>query len=97
MRGDANSAARREGELTHPAQRGLAVAALVLLGTTLATGAATSPFVLPLGIFLVLIVRYIDNPAAWFAPFAAASAVVIVEAWTGGGFLRALLGGVASG
>lgn len=93
MRGDANPAARRESDLTFPARRALAAGTLVLLAATLVTGAATSPLLLPLGVLLILLVRYIDNPAAWFAPFAAAAAVVIVEAWTGGGMMRALLGG----
>jgi diguanylate cyclase (GGDEF)-like protein len=95
VRGHADPATRRETELTEPARHGLASGTLLLLVLSLATGGATSPLLLPLGLLLILLVRYYDRPGMGYAPLAAALCIALFELWLGDGALQALLGGAA--
>ncbi|HSK19114.1 MAG TPA: GGDEF domain-containing protein [Longimicrobiales bacterium] len=94
MRSNANPPARPPVELTDRARLGLAAVALGLLGVSLFTGGATSPFLLPLVPLLVVLVRHAARPPELIAPLVAALILSGFETLFGGGAMRGIIGGL---
>jgi diguanylate cyclase (GGDEF)-like protein len=94
MRSHADPSSRPAFHLSDRVRYGLAAGALVLLGLGLATGGATSPFLLPLLPLLILIVRHAGRPPELLAPVAAGLVLSAFETLFGGGATRGIIGGL---